>query len=145
MYLSAPFILQNFSKKSYIWFTVMRMCAIFRRKMAHFSWTKFFWYKPLLLLSSTYWLFSLWKILKNSYSGSRIMTMHHFWAQNGPFTPNKFFLENYYYHSHLPISLFNFAKILKKLFQWIQSYEDMQFLCPKWPIFPNENFFKKTC
>ena len=27
--------------------------------MAHLSWTKFFSYKPLLLLSSTYWLFLL--------------------------------------------------------------------------------------
>ena len=32
--------------------------------MAHLSWTNFFWYKPLLLLSSTYWPFSLGKILK---------------------------------------------------------------------------------
>ena len=55
----------------------------------------FFWYKPLLLLSSTYWPFPLCKILKNSYSGSRVMRMCHFWAQNGPFAPNKDFLENH--------------------------------------------------
>ena len=55
--------------------------------MVHLSWTKFFWYKPLLLLSSSYWSFSLCKILKNSYSRSRIMTMHYFWTQNGPFAP----------------------------------------------------------
>ena len=30
---------------------------------------------------------------------------------------------------------------LKKFFQPIQSYEDAQFLRPKWRIFPNENFF----
>ena len=29
-------------------------CVISGLKMAHLSWTKFFWYKPLLLLSSTY-------------------------------------------------------------------------------------------
>ena len=81
--------------------------------MSHLSWKKLFWYKPLLLLSSTYWPFSLCKILKNSYSGSRIMTMHHFWTQNGPFAPNNFFLENYYYHSHLPISSFHCAKFKK--------------------------------
>ena len=34
---------------------------------------------------------------------------------------------------------------LKKLFQQIQSYEDAQFLGPKWPISPNDNFFQKTC
>ena len=33
---------------------------------------------------------------------------------------------------------------LKKFLQRIQSYEDAQFLGPKWPISPNENFFKKT-
>ena len=49
----------------------------------------FFWYKPLLLLSSTFWPFSLGKILKNSYSESRVMRMHHFGAQDGPFPPNK--------------------------------------------------------
>ena len=68
-------------------------CAIFRPKMVHFSGAKFFWYNPLLLLSSTYWSFALCKILKNSYSGSRVMTMHHFWAQNGPFAPNKLFFK----------------------------------------------------
>ena len=40
----------------------------------------FFWCKPLLLLSSTYWPFLLCKILKNSYRGSRVMRMCHFWA-----------------------------------------------------------------
>ena len=37
------------------------------------------------------WLFSLCKISKKSCNGSRIMTMHHFWAQSGPFTSNNFF------------------------------------------------------
>ena len=69
----------------------MRISTIFGTKMAHLSWTKNFWYKPLLLVSSIYWPFSLWKIYKNSYSWSRIMTMHHFWAQNGPFAIKKFF------------------------------------------------------
>ena len=63
-------------------------------KMAHLSWTKFFWYKPLLLLSSTYWPFSLCKILKNSSSGSRVMRMHNFWAKNGPFAQMRIFTEN---------------------------------------------------
>ena len=42
--------------------------------------------------------------------------------------------------TYYPLSL---CKILKKFFQWIQSYEDAQFLGPKWPISPNENFFRK--
>ena len=61
MHQLAPFILENFKK-------ILRVdpeliaCAIFGSKMAHLSWTEFFWYKPLLLLSSTYWPFSLRKI-----------------------------------------------------------------------------------
>ena len=34
---------------------------------------------------------------------------------------------------------------LKKFLQRIQSYEDAQFLGPKWPISPNDNFFQKNC
>ena len=101
MYLLAPFILQNFKKNlranPELWGG-----AIFRTKMAHLSLTKFFWYKPLLLLSSTYSPFSLCKILKNSYSGSRALRMCHFWAQNGPpFAPYQPPTPN---HFHLPIS-----------------------------------------
>ena len=70
MYLLAPFILQNLKK-------ILRAdpelwgCAIFRPKMTHSSWTIFFWYKPLLLLSFTYCSFSLCTISKNSYRRSR--------------------------------------------------------------------------
>ena len=142
MYLLAPFILQNFKK-------ILRAdpelwgCAIFGPKMAHLSWTNFFWYKPLLLLSSTYWPFSLCKILKNSYSGSRVMKMCHFGAQNGPFAPNAFFGKFLisFSSAYLPFSL---CKILKKFFQRFQSYEDAQFLDPKWPISPNDNFFSEN-
>ena len=31
------------------------------------------------------------KFKKSSYSRSRVMTMHYFWTQYGPFAPNKFF------------------------------------------------------
>ena len=90
MYLLVPFILQNFKKilrnNPQLW-----RCAILGPKMFHLSWTKFFWYKLLLLLSSTYWHFSLCKIFKKSYSGSRVMRMRHFWAKNGPFASNKIF------------------------------------------------------
>ena len=82
MYLLAPFILQNVKKNlradAELW-----GCAIF------VPWTKRFWYKPLSFLSSTHWPFSLCKILKISYSGSRVMRIHHFWDQNGPSAPNK--------------------------------------------------------
>ena len=92
MYLLAPFALQDFLK-------ILRAdpelwgCVIFGPKVTHLSWTKFFGYNPLLLLLSTYWPFSLCKILK-------------------------YFLLR------------------------IQNY-DAQFLDTKWPISPNENFFRK--
>ena len=86
MYILAPSILQNFLKVPELW-----GCAIFGPKIAHLSWTKIFWYKALLLPSSTYWPFSLCKIQKNSYSGSGVMRMCHFWVQNYPFAPNKNF------------------------------------------------------
>ena len=76
MYLLTPFILQNFKK-------ILR--------------ADFFWYKPLLLLSSTYWPFSLCKIVKkfflqqiDSYEDAS------FWSQNGSFAQNKLFLEKNY-------------------------------------------------
>ena len=36
--------------------------------------------------------FLLHEILKKFYSESRVMRMPHFWGQNGPFAPDKFFL-----------------------------------------------------
>ena len=102
-----------------------------------------FWYKPLLLLSSTYWRFSLCIILKNSYSGSRVMRMHYFWAQNSPFAPNKIFLAKLLISFSFTCQPLSLCKTLKKLFQQIQSYADAQFLDPKWPISPNQIFFRK--
>ena len=141
MYLLAPFILQNFEKivrdDPKLW-----GCATFGPKMAPLSWTKVFWFKPLPLLSSTSWLFSLCKIQKNSYSRSRVMRMHIFWPKMVHLPQTHFVLENYY-HSHLPVSHFHCKIFKKKFFQRIQSYKDVQFLDPKWPISPNEIFFRK--
>ena len=69
--------------------------------------------KQLIKFSCTYQPLSSCKIKKKHFSGPRVMRMHHFWAQNGPFAPNKLFLENYLYHSHLPISLFCWVKFKK--------------------------------
>ena len=66
MYLLAPFILQNFKKileliQSY------EDVHHFRDQNGSFAMNKSFWYKPLLLLSSTYWPISLCKILKKFF------------------------------------------------------------------------------
>ena len=143
MYLLAPFILQNFKK-------ILRAdpelwgCAIFGPKMAHLSWTKFFWYKPLLLLSSTYWPFSLCKIFKNSYCESRVMRMHHFWAQNGPFAPNNFFwkiINIILIYLLVPFIGQNFKKILPAD---PESWGCTIFR-PKIAYFTKLNFFPETC
>ena len=95
MYLLAPFILQNFTK------TILELIQRYR-DVRHF-WDQnssfvlnknFFWYKPLLLLSSTYGPFHLAKCFKQSCNCSRIMAMHHFWAKSGPFDWNSFFSKN---------------------------------------------------
>ena len=83
------------------------------------------------------------KLKKNYCNESRVERMCHFWAQNGAFATNKFFLGKLliaFSSTYKPLSL---CKIFKKLFQWIQSYEDAQFLGPKCPISPNEKFFRK--
>ena len=84
IYLLATFIVQNF-KNSYSGSRVVRMRHFWAQNASHFL-NKV----QLLSLSSTYWHFSMSKILKTFYSGSRGMRMRHFWVQNGPFAPNFF-------------------------------------------------------
>ena len=71
------------------------------------------------------------EVKKNSYSRSRIVRMWNFGPTMVHLPQTKFFLEDYSYHFHLLINPFHFFKILKKFFQQIQSYEDVQFLGPK--------------
>ena len=73
------------------------------------------------------------------------MTMCHFRAQNDPLVMNKIFLVQTIIITFFNLMALFIVQNLKKFFQWIQSYEDAQFLGPKWPISPNENFFQKTC
>ena len=93
--------------------------------MTHFPWTKFFGYKPLLLLSSTFWPFSLCKILKHSYSRSRVTRTCHFWAQNGPLATPLSPKKNFWKIINI-ILIYLFApllcKILKKFFQWMCNF-----------------------
>ena len=65
------------------------------------------------------------------------MRMRHFWAQNGPFAPNKFFwkiIKITLIYLLAPFIVQNFKKILP-------ANPELQ----GWPISPNENFFQKTC
>ena len=78
-------------------------------KYPNLFWTKFFG-------TNHYYYFNLpigpfhWTIfLKNSYSGSRVLRMRHFWAQNGPFPRTRIFFrkpvnEPFFFHSCLSTS-----------------------------------------
>ena len=90
IYLLAPFNRQNFKKilraNPELW-----ACAMFGPKIPQFVLNKTFWYKPLLLLSSTYWSFSFGKIKKKNIltADAELWGCAIFWTQNGSFAPNK--------------------------------------------------------
>ena len=63
MCLWAPFIVENL-KNIFRANLEFRWCVIFGSEMTHLPWTNLFWYKPLLLPSSTYWQFLMCKIFK---------------------------------------------------------------------------------
>ena len=119
MYLLAPFILQNFYKKVLELVQSYKDVRHFWDQNSPFVLNKFFG------TNHYYWPFSLCKILKNSCNGSRIMTMLHFWAQSGPFTPKQTFFQEIIpiilIYLLVPFIVQNFLK------NRIQSYEDVQF------------------
>ena len=69
--------------------------------------------------------------------------MCHFRAQNGPFALNKIFLVQIIIITFIYLlALFTVQNLIKFL-QWIQSYEDVPFLGPKWSICPKQKRFCK--
>ena len=62
------------------------------------------------------------------------MRMHHFWVQNDPFArPKQFFFSKIINIILIYLLALFIVQNKKKLFQQIQSYEDAQFLGPRWP------------
>ena len=120
-------------------------------KIAQLSWTIFFGTNHYYYFYLTVGPFHCAKFTNISYSGSKIMRMRHFlgpkWSIcSPPPTPppkEKIFWKLLLSFSSLPINPFHYAKLKKKSFHQILSYEDAQFLGPKWPICPNKNFFRK--
>ena len=143
MYLLASLIMQNFYKKVLQLIQSYKDVRYFWDQNSPFILNKFFWCKPLLLLSSTCWPFSLYKVLKSSYNGSRIITMHYFWDQSGPFAPNKFFFWNTVTINLIYLLTHFIVQKLKKNSSSRSSYDDVQIMGPKWPISPNKIFFRK--
>ena len=98
-----------------------------------------------MLLSSTYWPFSLCKIFKKflpqtqSYDDAPFLDL--IWT----ICSKQFFFWKINIILMFLLAHFIEQNVKKKFFQRIQSYEDVQLLGPKWPISPNEKFFQKTC
>ena len=67
--------------------------------------------------------------------------MCHFRAQNGPFVLNEFFLVQTIIITFIYLLALFIVQNLKKFLQWIQSYEDVPFLGPKWSICSKQMFF----
>ena len=92
IYILNPFSMQIFKKllrgDPELW-----QWTISGSKLVHLPLTRTFLGKLLILFSSTYWTLSLCKILKNSYNGSRVIRMCHFWTQNRSICPNEFFFQ----------------------------------------------------
>ena len=103
----------------------MRMCH-FRTQNNPICPEQNFWYKPLLLLSSIYWPFSLCKILKKF--------LQQIWSyEDVPFLGPKWSIcpKQKLFWKIINITLIYLlapfiVQNLKKLFQQIQSYEDAQ-------------------
>ena len=71
-----------------------------------------------------------------------LLRMCHFWAKNGPFVLNKFFLVQTIIITFIYLLALFIVQNLKKFLQRIQSYDNAQFLGPKWSICP-KCFFGK--
>ena len=69
--------------------------------------------------------------------------MYHFQVQNGPFIMNKYFLIQTIIITFIKLLTLFIVQNFKKFLQQIYSYEDVQFLVPKWSICSKQNFFSK--
>ena len=89
IYLLALFIVQNL-KKFLQWINSYEDVPFLGRKRSICPKQNFFW-KIIKSFSSTYEPFHWVKFQKNSSSGSRVMRMCNFWAQNSPFPQMRIF------------------------------------------------------
>ena len=90
-----------------------------------FSLNKIFWVQTIVITFIYLLAFSLCKILKHSYSRSRVTRSCHFWAQNGPLATPLSPKKNFWKIINI-ILIYLFApllcKILKKFFQWMCNF-----------------------
>ena len=115
MFLLAPFILQNFKKilraNPELW-----ECAIFGSKMAHLSWTNYFWYKTIIITFIYLLAFFIVQNFKKFLQRIQSYEDPPFFGPKWSICPKQIsFLENYWYHSHLHIGPFHCANFKKTL------------------------------
>ena len=130
MYLLASLIMQNFYKKVLQLIQSYKDVRYFWDQNSPFILNKFFWCKPLLLFSSTYWNFLLYKILKSSYNGSRIISCTIFGIKVVHLPQTNFFWNTITIIFIYLLTLFIVQK-LKKYSSSGSSYEDVQIMGPK--------------
>ena len=132
IYLLALFIEQNFKKNSYSESRVMRMRHFWTPNGSFDPNNLFFFWKKLILFSSTYWSLSFYKILNKFLEPIQSYEDVPFSDPKYSNLPWNFFLgTNHYYYFHLPIGPFRWAKFLKKILLRLLSYEDVPILGPK--------------
>ena len=102
--------------------------------------------KQLIKFSCTYQPLSICKIfikkildLIQSYEDVR-----HFWDKNSPFALNKNFLVKTIIITFIYLLALFIVQNVKKILQWIQNYDDVPFLDPKWSIYLNFFFFSEN-
>ena len=142
MYLLAQFILQNFKKflkmiQSYenVPFSDPKWHICLGQKI--FGTKVYITFIKLLVHCA--------KFKKNSYRGSRVMRMHHFWAQNGPFAPNNFFFWKIINIIFIKLLAPFIVQQFKKILPGDPELWGCTIFGPKMTHLPKWEFFQKTC
>ena len=118
------------------------MCAIFETKAAYLLRTKFLVQTIVITLIYLLALFIVQNFKKIFTTGPKLRRCAIFGPKVVLFPTNIFFWENYYYHSHLPISPFCCANFKKNSSSGF-SYEDVPLWAQNGP-FPQRKFlFRK--
>ena len=119
----------------------MRMCALFGTKTAHLSWANFF--------GANHYYFHLpigrfyCEKLKKFLTTDPELWRCTIFGPKVVYLPQTIFLWKIITAILIYLLAPFIVQNLKKNLQRIQSYEDVQFMGPKWPISSNKNFFRK--
>ena len=94
-------------------------------------------HKILFRKAMTLWPLGLCKIVKQSVQQNQSCEDAPFWVLNDPLVLKK----NFFGKAINMIFMYLFFLKKKKILRAIPNYEDVPFSRPKWPVFPEQNFF----